>query len=353
MLDGGQGRSLLLWARGGMGKTMHVRWLIARQCVPRPDSVPCARVDFDFVEPRTAAREPWLLLLEMAAQLDPQLALEPFDPLLSQYGHHRRRLEPRVRSERGASTPGGDGTGLLAADAIDDLRQRFISALRERPAGERVLLVLDTLEVALLPWAWARSRPDRPRAALLRELAAVHDAAPCVRLLLAGRYDLAEWAPRVRVLLPDAHVLELKEFGSDQVRQYLLEARAIDRADLVDAVAHASGGVPLKVALIADVIEQDPLISGGKGPRLPRRRHPVPRPAGVFRGSIPRCAGWCATEPSCDNWTPTWCATCSIGTYGRRSKARRSTSRPPSRTAARSCGPRASRFPRPATSGRR
>ena len=99
LLDGGQGRSLLLWARGGMGKTMHVRWLIARQCVPRPDSVPCARVDFDFVEPRTAAREPWLLLLEMAAQLDPQLALEPFDPLLSQYGHHRRRLEPRVRGE--------------------------------------------------------------------------------------------------------------------------------------------------------------------------------------------------------------------------------------------------------------
>src|SRR5439155_7942024 len=54
---------LQLHARGGMGKTIFLRWLVARHCIPR--RIPCARIDFD--DPR-APREPWRVLSQLAYQ---------------------------------------------------------------------------------------------------------------------------------------------------------------------------------------------------------------------------------------------------------------------------------------------
>ncbi len=259
LLTGREARALLLWARGGMGKTMHLRWFIARRCVPRPQRVPCARIDFDFLEPRTAAREPWLLLLEMAAQLDPQLPRRPFGELLVQYGHHRERLELRGSN---AADPVVNARSrrpeTLEPDAVNDLRERFVAVLRDLPPDQRLLLVIDTLEVALLPGGIERGQGSL--VPLLAELARVHDAAKCVRLVLAGRYELATRAPDIAVLLPTAEDLQLTEFGPEEVRGYLCQARGIDRPDLVEAVRSVSGGVPLKVAMIADVLEHEPTI---------------------------------------------------------------------------------------------
>src|SRR3984957_5333114 len=69
---GDQGRLLELQGSGGYGKTMHVRWLIARRCVPAQARIPCARLDFDPGEPLAATREPYPVLLAMADQLDRQ-----------------------------------------------------------------------------------------------------------------------------------------------------------------------------------------------------------------------------------------------------------------------------------------
>ena len=92
----GQGpRVLHLHAPGGRGKTMELRWLIARQLVPerRPADgpfgagrVPCVKLDFDFLDPVNATRNPWLVLLEAAAQLNQQLPEAAFNEFLEQYG---------------------------------------------------------------------------------------------------------------------------------------------------------------------------------------------------------------------------------------------------------------------------
>ena len=98
------------------GKTMHVRWLIARRCVPAKARIPCARIDFDQVDPIAATREPYLVLLAMAEQLDRQLPGDAFGKLVRTYGADLVRLyrraghdDPEPRDEgfsRGAG-PGG------------------------------------------------------------------------------------------------------------------------------------------------------------------------------------------------------------------------------------------------------
>ncbi|MGH9905722.1 MAG: hypothetical protein ACRD8U_09100, partial [Pyrinomonadaceae bacterium] len=72
-----------LYAAGGMGKTMFVRWLLARHCVPK--SIPIARLDLDMVLLPTAQRHPWLLVLAIADQLNQQIPGSPFDEHLSSF----------------------------------------------------------------------------------------------------------------------------------------------------------------------------------------------------------------------------------------------------------------------------
>ena len=58
-----------------MGKTIFLRWLIARYCIPAPHNIPVARLDFDFLPSlATIEKHPWLLLQPLAVQLNEQLA---------------------------------------------------------------------------------------------------------------------------------------------------------------------------------------------------------------------------------------------------------------------------------------
>ncbi|MYU21819.1 tetratricopeptide repeat protein [Streptomyces sp. SID8352] len=74
----GRDRVWQVHAPGGTGKTMQLRWLVARHCVTAEQDVPCARIDFDVVNPHTAGNHPWLLLLEMAEQFGRRLPGSPF-----------------------------------------------------------------------------------------------------------------------------------------------------------------------------------------------------------------------------------------------------------------------------------
>src|SRR3984957_18508854 len=86
LLRGDQGRVLELQGSGGYGKTMHVRWAgRPRPPVPAQARTRCARIDFDAVDPIAATREPYLVLLAMADQLDRQLPGDAFGKLVRTY----------------------------------------------------------------------------------------------------------------------------------------------------------------------------------------------------------------------------------------------------------------------------
>ena len=241
VLDGHAARVLMLWGAGGMGKTSHLRWLIARRCVPAGDA--CALIDFDEVNPRIAVHEPWLLFLEAAAQLNQQLPEAPFNELLADYPGQRERLRRHV-----PSMPDGGHEG--------DALERFIAGLPEVPTGRRIVIVLDTLEEGLLLGGRTRARTDL--APFMRSLAELLDRAPSVRLVLAGRYDLRERVFEFRHLFPQTAALLLPPFEADEARRYLTEYRHISRDDVVEQAVRSAAGIPFKLELIADVAEVHP-----------------------------------------------------------------------------------------------
>ena len=230
-----------LRARGGMGKSMHLRWLIARHCVPR--GIPCARIDFDLVVAPTALEEPWLVLLALAEQLNRQLAGTPMtDVLTAESAAQLPRLWLRP-------PPGSQavGAGLRGPGASRDetTRHRLERALNRLERDTPVVLVLDTLELAVM-------RSGASLAPLVGELRRLREACAAVRLIFAGRYDLSERLPDHGGLFETE--LELHGFSADESARYLTQVRGFDDPALVDVIARRSDGSPFKLALIADIL---------------------------------------------------------------------------------------------------
>ena len=183
LLADGQHWLLNLSAPGGMGKSMYIRAVVARHCAL--DGIPCAKIDFDFV-PHLAnvAAEPWRLLLRMAQQLSPQLRDNPFQELLTSYGQFIAEADSTVI----ISPREFVGSDLTLADK-DALRtavlSRFTAVLRSVDAP--VLLIFDTLE---------NLQHGKPEVEALYDLLQeVHVRCANVRVILAGRLDLAQPLP--------------------------------------------------------------------------------------------------------------------------------------------------------------
>ena len=120
-----------------------------------------------------------------------------------------------------------------------------------------MVLILDTLEVPL-------HLPDTPRAQRSKPLmAALAEAlqAPSVRLVLSGRYEIPRKSGTSSPSRAPPFVLP--EFTDDEARRYLVEKRRVERDDLVEAAVRAAHGTPFSLALLADLIEEDPGISPG------------------------------------------------------------------------------------------
>ena len=236
-------RVIQLCAQGGMGKTMQLRWFVARHCRALAEPIPCARIDFDHTDPVNAARLPWLLLLEIADQLDRQLVGAPFQDLLQEHGQYRAALA--LGDTAGAGADVVDSATALEEDAAD-IRLRFTRVLAERPADQAVVVILDTFEqVVTRPAIW----PD----ALLTLLREVHDAAPALRLVIAGRNDLR--APETEQLphFPAARTVSVHLLRADECRRYLTEVRGVTDPELVAAITDKSGGLPFTLALFGDL----------------------------------------------------------------------------------------------------
>jgi predicted negative regulator of RcsB-dependent stress response/peptidoglycan hydrolase-like protein with peptidoglycan-binding domain len=255
LLAGGPARVLQLYARGGMGKTMQLRWFIARECVREPRRIPCARVDFDLINPVNASKEPWLVLLAFAGQLNRQLPRAPFDKLLNRYGEYLALLARRASAEGTAAAAKFDRS-RRSARVVEDVRDAFVETLAEAAGDRPVVLVLDTLEEVLL-------RPDGDLAGLVDWLAEVHDHCLPARLLLAGRYDLRERLPSFAERLPAASH-RLRELSHGEAEQYLRNIRGITRDDVVDVVVGKTKGMPFMLSLFGDVVEQNPEISAAE-----------------------------------------------------------------------------------------
>ncbi|MEU9284279.1 hypothetical protein AB0D57_05990 [Streptomyces sp. NPDC048275] len=262
----GEDRVWQMYAPGGTGKTMRLRWLVARHCVPAERDVLCARIDFDVINPVAAGGHPWLLLLEVAEQFGRRLPGRPF-ARLDEYAAYRVLLDRRASdATRGAA----QNIGRLDRDTVEqEVLDVFATRLNlarvdgpvnaESPDGPEdvpappAVLVLDTLEEVLL-----RGQDDMAR--LLDLLQQLLNRCPGLRIVLAGRYDLRERAPEALRRLAGHKIrhIEVRPFDEPQSLAYLTEIRGIAEPELAAIAARKSGGLPFSLALFADLIEHDP-----------------------------------------------------------------------------------------------
>lgn len=241
LLAGEPSRVLQVYADGGMGKTMQIRWLISRRCARPGDQTVCVRIDFDMIHPVVVARRPWLLLIEIAAQLDSQLPGAPFQEFLTSYASFRSLLDraPDFADPMSAPRPGADDEA--------EAPSRFFDVLREHPAG-RLLIVLDTLEEAISPAIDASQ--------LFELVSEFVNTTPTVRLLLAGRWDLRTRLPRLVEKLPTMVSLEVPRLTPAEQERYLTQVRGIQSAEIVREIVRLSEGRPLTMASYANLVHR-------------------------------------------------------------------------------------------------
>ena len=167
---------------GGVGKTMMVRYLASGQYAAERDEPPLtiARVDFDHMSPDYPVRRPVQLLLELADELALHAAaVGPADDVLSQFKRMAKSVHESLSSVREEHASPMRNPAVLAA--IDT----FADTLRLLP---RPLLILDTCEELAKADAGDPAAPAVSNTLAIIER--IHDRAPEVRVLLAGRRRL-------------------------------------------------------------------------------------------------------------------------------------------------------------------
>lgn len=246
---------LHLHATGGAGKTMFLRWLVARSLVP--ERVPCALVDFDDFDLDAVVDRPLQLFLRIVEQWDVQVG-----------GTALTSLRQLLTKEQ--SVPGWN------ANLVDEIALYFRHAGFTTP----VVVILDTLEEATLT---ARKWLSE----CVAQLSAIHDVVPELRVILSGRYNVSE---RDVALPPGATlVYELPRFTSDDAHSYLgargigpgaVRDAIVDRSRADDEPADAGGGSdrpedhrfnPFKLAIFAEIaLNRGDALTAAEVERLPR-----------------------------------------------------------------------------------
>ena len=225
---------------------MQLQWLVARRCVPAPFDIACARIDFDTVDPVNAARHPWLLLLEIADQLERRWPRRAFERL-DRYASYRGLLERRPTDVSHATAHG------IAAQDTSDLDRRistvFIRRFNEAAGDQPVVLVVDTMEEVLLGGGVD---------ALLGLLARLVKQCPQLRLILSGRYDLRDRAASALAEFGAVESVAVADFSAAQTTRYLREIRGIADRELCNAIWERTAGHPLLVSMFADLIIEEP-----------------------------------------------------------------------------------------------
>jgi cellulose synthase operon protein C len=271
LVAGTGARVLDLHAPGGRGKTIQLRWLFSRQLVPEPGvrrgqplgggRIPCAKVDFDLVDPVNATRYAWLVLLEAAAQLNEQLPRLPFNELLERDGWAapllRRNAADPTRVDSASKRVRSAGEGMA-----EGILRRFGRTLNEAAGNVPVVLVLDTLEEVHL-------RPQGDLYKLLRMLSDLLQLCPGVRLILSGRYSVREVLGAAADELPSLKDAPVKLFSSQEAERYLEQLRRIEDPSIRRAMVRKANGDAFILSLLADIVQQQPSLSAADIRRYP------------------------------------------------------------------------------------
>lgn len=234
-----------VYARGAAGKTMFVRWVLSRWCVPA--RVPCARIDFDFkLDPITASRDPWLLLLYLAEQLNSQISGNVFHELLKDLDDYRN-----------ASNSGQSQT-LGTAHLEASVPNRFATTLANALKKQKVVLVFDTFEDVIL-------HQPKQFFKLLQEMERLNAKYPPLQLVLAGRHNLRERVDdqeRVEGFTSTfgskTLTFPLSPFTDTEAREYLTEKRGLAEDGRLKTVIARAQGNPFTLALYADLLQAEP-----------------------------------------------------------------------------------------------
>jgi tetratricopeptide (TPR) repeat protein len=237
---------LQLVAVGGMGKTMFVRWMLARYLVPK--RVPCARLDFTFEQPSLLKQSPWRLVLKVARQLNAQMPETPFTELVKEYGDAEAEVERT--SEDG--TQDVSRSRLYDKKYNDDGFVRLGDGLIQSRSTTPVI-VFDTLERVSLYY-------QEDLLSLIGRLADVQSNDKPLLLVLAGRYNLAEndhipgFAARYG---GQTLTLPILPFTAAEGRHYLTMCRGLADDGRATAIVDRSDGVPFKLSLFATLVQDD------------------------------------------------------------------------------------------------
>lgn len=173
---------------GGTGKTMLIRYLASGLFAADAglEPFPVARVDFDRLSPNYPVRQPLLLLLELAEELE----------LYAETGEQERALTTfysLVQSVHAASvSPPESGVSQVPAKLYDEAVSAFARLVQQW--GDRVLVVLDTCEELAKVYP-AGGEPPPLVDQTFRLLQQVQREAPALRVLLAGRRPMTRGGP--------------------------------------------------------------------------------------------------------------------------------------------------------------
>lgn len=250
-LDAPGNGMLPIFGAGGRGKTMFLRWLVARHCVPIEQRIPVGKVDFDDINVAKLERYPWLVLVRLAEQINRQIAGAPFNEMLGRNADFASVLLPTARIPEGIHVDGLESSLENVAEAV---AQEVISDFASAVSGQRVVLILDTLEEAVLHF------PGSIRSVLttLRTVQARVNPSARVKLILSGRYDLKREKTKKFLEADDPDPIEIGKFSSDDAGRYLSTTRGVERK-LVKAIVGKADGNPFILSLIADLVEQKAL----------------------------------------------------------------------------------------------
>lgn|GEM_PF-917879 len=255
---------LHLYGKGGFGKTMFIRWLIARRCVREIDGrrIPVARLDSDRLDLPSLSRWPWLVLLPVARQLNVQLPGSPFLSLIHGFGDFAAVL-------RRPAVQGRDDSRSLLLQRLRpeaEMLASEIPALFQSGLGDsHVVIVLDTIEELLLHH---RSGLQ----AILNQLARLRERCPGLQLLLAGRYNLAD-PGRLPQFMKQHCALEdrllIEGFEPEESLHYLRDLRKVPPQTPVQAIIKKTQGNPFELALFADLAIASPGMTARDVERYP------------------------------------------------------------------------------------
>jgi hypothetical protein len=249
-----------LYAAGGIGKTMFLRWLVARDLVERR-KVPVAYVDLDDHRLDMAARYPWLLWLPILQQWKEQIvetgvesvfmSYRKFWPLLIKGGGDSSKQNPLLKTRQ------LEDEFVAAAPSMLSTLRALTYTLNQ--VSGTVALVIDTAEEAslhrpqILVAEEESEKQDNP--GMVDILAELHKDCRNLRFIMAGRYNFTEpqRLPGYDRYMGVTAVYPLGKFEDDDAGQYLRTKRHLHQDDLVQAITGKSEGVPFRVSLLADL----------------------------------------------------------------------------------------------------